>query len=148
MIEVRSAIHSDLPVIQQRYASVLDQAMPTETLKRTMTRGTDLLLVATQRSKFCGFVHVVWSGGPCELLGLATEPSCRRQGIASLLMSKVFTRLTTQACSTLWLEVRADNNAAIALYLGTGAEVTGERKRYYRDGTDALLMSYTLGASD
>ena len=44
-----------------------------------------------------------------------------------------------------FLEVRATNSAAIALYREAGFRETGRRTRYYADGDDALLMSARLG---
>ncbi|SKT61149.1 ribosomal-protein-alanine acetyltransferase RimI [Mycobacteroides abscessus subsp. abscessus] len=41
----------------------------------------------------------------------------------------------------VFLEVRTDNAAAIALYQGTGFETVGLRKRYYPgSGADAFTM--------
>jgi ribosomal-protein-alanine N-acetyltransferase len=42
------------------------------------------------------------------------------------------------------LEVRADNPRAQALYVRFGFEQIHVRRRYYRDGTDALIMRLTL----
>jgi ribosomal-protein-alanine N-acetyltransferase len=38
------------------------------------------------------------------------------------------------------LEVRADNCGALALYSGHGFREVGRRRRYYPDGSDAVLM--------
>ncbi len=43
-----------------------------------------------------------------------------------------------------WLEVRAGNVPAIGLYEQFGFIVNGQRKRYYKDGEDALLMMRTF----
>jgi ribosomal-protein-alanine N-acetyltransferase len=40
--------------------------------------------------------------------------------------------------------VRVSNLAAQRLYLKFGFAEVGRRKRYYRDGEDALLMTRTL----
>ncbi|MXY71468.1 MAG: ribosomal-protein-alanine acetyltransferase, partial [Dehalococcoidia bacterium] len=44
------------------------------------------------------------------------------------------------------LEVRASNEAARALYRGCGFEEVGERRRYYADGADAVIMTLALDA--
>lgn len=41
----------------------------------------------------------------------------------------------------LWLEVSNDNNAAKSLYLLNGFKQVGLRKKYYSNGSDAILMT-------
>ena len=38
------------------------------------------------------------------------------------------------------LEVRADNTAALAFYAAEGFVEIARRRRYYRDGTDAVVL--------
>ena len=45
------------------------------------------------------------------------------------------------------LEVRRDNAAAQALYRSRGFEVVAERRGYYDDGEDALVMRCALEGS-
>jgi ribosomal-protein-alanine N-acetyltransferase len=40
----------------------------------------------------------------------------------------------------MFLEVAADNKAANALYAGAGFVQVGERRGYYPDGGDALVL--------
>ena len=42
--------------------------------------------------------------------------------------------------------MRASNGAARALYAGCGFEEVGERRRYYADGEDAVIMTLALDA--
>ena len=46
----------------------------------------------------------------------------------------------------MMLEVSEANTAATALYLGHGFAVIDRRRRYYPDGTDALIMERPLRA--
>jgi len=41
-----------------------------------------------------------------------------------------------------FLEIRADNQAALRLYAELGWETAGTRTSYYRDGTDAVVMRW------
>lgn len=47
----------------------------------------------------------------------------------------------------IWLEVRADNRSAITAYNRSGFLVSGRRKAYYGDGSDALVMTRPVRAS-
>lgn len=77
-----------------------------------------------------------------ELLALAVAPAARRQGLATALHRAALAALTP---AVAYLEVRADNHGAQALYRRLGYRVSGRRKAYYPnpDGSrcDALLMT-------
>jgi ribosomal-protein-alanine N-acetyltransferase len=51
-----------------------------------------------------------------------------------------------RGASGCFLEVRSINTAAVELYGSLGFEACGERKGYYRDGCDALVMRHSLGS--
>jgi ribosomal protein S18 acetylase RimI-like enzyme len=61
------------------------------------------------------------------------------------LLKALISDVQTAGGEAIWLEVRADNRAAQALYIETGAVYSGSRKGYYSDGADAVLMSYAFG---
>ena len=143
MIHVRAAQKTDVPLIAQWYAHSLEQTVSTVELHQAIERDRALLVVAVEGDRLCGFAHAVWSGGPFELLGLVVHPSYQRQGVGLTLMRDILANIRKDDATELWLEVRADNAAAIALYIQCGARVTGQRKGYYRDGVDAVLMSYS-----
>ena len=83
-----------------------------------------------------------------ELLTLAVDPVMRRQGIARGLVEDFKSQAINQGAHVAFLEVAADNSAAIALYLSSGFEQVGRRRSYYRqpDATaiDALVLRYSL----
>lgn len=79
-----------------------------------------------------------------EVLELAVHPGLRRLGLGALLLRTLEDALAAAGAATIWLEVRADNAAAKALYTGAGYAKTGLRRRYYPDGQDAVLMSRPL----
>lgn len=71
---------------------------------------------------------------------LAVEKKYRRQGIASLLLETLFTRVQKLGARCLTLEVRPSNKAARNFYEKYGFKIYGRRKRYYGD-EDALIMT-------
>lgn len=79
-----------------------------------------------------------------ELLTLAVDPACRRQGIALQLLHSGLVQLAGDGAKMCFLEVAADNAAAIALYQRVGFKTLAMRAGYYRgsDGKqiDALVM--------
>ena len=75
-----------------------------------------------------------------ELHLIAAAPECRRQGIASALLRKMFQAAREACVARLFLEVRAGNAVAQALYAKHGFCTIAVRKRYYGGTEDALIM--------
>ena len=91
---------------------------------------------------FAVFRHIA---GEAELLRLGVSPTARRKGVGRRLTQAGLDRLRAMACDGCYLEVRTNNTGAIALYESLDFRRTGLRRRYYSDGTDALLMKRDLG---
>ena len=73
---------------------------------------------------------------------LATHPDFRRQGIAQALLTHGLKLAAQEGVLSSFLEVRASNEAAQALYRKFGYEEIGRRPRYYKDNNeDAILMT-------
>ena len=90
-------------------------------------------------------------GDEAEVLTLAVAPVARRQGAALALMTRFHAQATRRGVARIFLEVSAENLAAIALYQKLGYLQTGKRLRYYQPpagpSIDALIMSVTLKSS-
>lgn len=78
------------------------------------------------------------------ILSVATDPERRRLGLARALVRALIGRAREAGHARIDLEVRAGNDPAIALYASEGFVPVGRRPRYYRDGSDAILMSSVL----
>jgi len=74
-----------------------------------------------------------------ELLRLAVVRQRQRLGLATALVERAIAELRATGCTMVFLEVRADNAAAIGFYQRGGWQCDGRRPRYYPDGADALL---------
>ncbi len=73
---------------------------------------------------------------------IATHPDFRRQGIGELILREALLDGKGMGAHLAFLEVRAGNEPAQAMYRKFGFEATGKRPRYYRDnGEDAILMT-------
>ena len=83
----------------------------------------------------CSRYDTVW-----HLMNVSVDPSCRRRGVASALLTQLIERIGDPT-SQLTLEVRPSNEGAITLYQRFGFRSAGVRRRYYQDnGEDALIM--------
>ena len=73
---------------------------------------------------------------------IATHPDFRRQGIGASLLAEAFKDAAESGGHRAFLEVRAGNSAAQAMYRKFGFKNTGRRPKYYKDnGEDAILMT-------
>ena len=83
-----------------------------------------------------------------ELLTLATAPASRRRGLGKACVSAFLHEAHARGATTAFLEVAADNAAALALYRTCGFDEDGRRPGYYtRKGAapvDAILMRRAL----
>ncbi|WP_116300313.1 ribosomal protein S18-alanine N-acetyltransferase, partial [Escherichia coli] len=65
------------------------------------------------------------------LFNIAIHPQYQRRGFGRLLLNALIERLESRGVVTLWLEVRASNQAAIALYEDLGFNEVTVRRNYY-----------------
>ena len=77
-----------------------------------------------------------------ELLRIAVDPERRGQGLGRELLKAVQRELRGLGFTSLFLEVRAGNAAARALYAACGWQEVGRRAHYYGDGEDAVLYGW------
>jgi ribosomal-protein-alanine N-acetyltransferase len=77
---------------------------------------------------------------------IAVARAHQGRGLGAVLLEALAGRARAAGVSLLHLEVRADNDAALALYRRAGFEPDGRRRDYYGRGRDAVLMSLRLGA--
>ena len=72
---------------------------------------------------------------------VASHPEWRGCGLGQWLMVALMDAAQERGARLITLEVRAGNLPAQQLYLKLGFEITGRRRRYYRDGEDGLIMT-------
>jgi [ribosomal protein S18]-alanine N-acetyltransferase len=86
--------------------------------------------------------------GEAELLTLAVAPEARRLGIGRKLLARFLYQARLRGAESAFLEVAADNVAAIALYESAGFTQAGLRRGYYQtpegNRIDALVLSRVL----
>lgn len=85
-----------------------------------------------------------------ELLTIAVAPEARRQGEGRALLDGFLRTARARGAETAFLEVAADNAAALALYRWSGFAEAGRRRGYYHSPgnppVDALVMVKSLAA--
>lgn len=97
-------------------------------------------LVAMDGDVLCGHVGSQTVMGETDMMNIAVHPDYRRRGIAESLIQALVILLKEAGSHCLSLEVRASNEAAIALYTKQGFAQVGVRPNYYRNPRENALI--------
>ncbi|WP_312242554.1 ribosomal protein S18-alanine N-acetyltransferase [Pantoea sp.] len=82
-----------------------------------------------------------------SLFNVAVDPAYQRRGLGRKLLQHLIGELQQRDVMTLWLEVRASNHPAIALYEQLEFHQVSRRPNYYPAANgreDAIIMALTL----
>jgi len=101
-----------------------------------------------------GVAHVVGyavasaAGDVVELQRIGVDPGQRRGGLATRLLVGVLDLARAEGAERVLLEVREDNDAALAFYAARGFTELARRSRYYRDGATAVVLELPATGPD
>lgn len=141
--EIRKMTEADVPAVGELDRLSFTLPWPERSFQFEVTSNpASRCLVAKMERRVMGAVVAWLLVDELHIATLATHPEFRRQGIAQALLTAVLRRGAQEGAVSSFLEVRAGNLAAQALYRKFGYEATGLRRRYYRDNDeDAILMT-------
>lgn len=75
-----------------------------------------------------------------HIVTIAVDPAWRGHGLGKWLLLTLMDDARQRGAESVTLEVRPSNQSARALYEHVGFVQTGQRKRYYPNGEDALIL--------
>lgn len=87
-----------------------------------------------------GFISLIILPDEIEITDLFIKKEFRNQKIATKLIEyskKIYKK-------NIFLEVSNKNNKAISLYKKMGFEEINQRKKYYSDNSDAIIMKWSI----
>lgn len=97
------------------------------------------------RQQVAGYIVARMGADELHINNVAVRESYRRLGIGRALLDRILTEGKRSAVPCAFLELRAGNAAALALYEDCGFRVTARRSRYYSGPVeDALVMIVQL----
>jgi ribosomal-protein-alanine N-acetyltransferase len=91
-----------------------------------------------------GFTLSRSAGPEVEILLIAVHPDVRGRGVGRALMSTVCVDAQLRGASEIFLEVRENNQAALALYRQSGFREVGRRPNYYAGATGSRFAALTM----
>ena len=141
-LTIRPARPEDIPAIAALEEICFPaDPWPAEIIARLQER----FIVAMQGDALVGYAALSSILDEGNLDNIAAAPDHRRQGIGEALLNEIIRLARERQLALLYLEVRAGNDAAIALYKKHGFQDVGRRKNYYeKPREDAILMTLVL----
>ena len=103
------------------------------------------LFVACRDGQTAGLAVFQLAAGEASLNALTVDPAARRQGAGRALLTGALAALRAEGAQSRFLEVRAGNAAARALYESVGFAAAGVRRGFYRNpAEDGVVMALNL----
>lgn len=145
-IELRAMRHSDVEAVVAIEVDAFTSPWRERTFANLIGQpGVELFVMTHAEDGVIGYA-VLWCVlDQGELANIALARAHRGRGLGGLILERVMERARSRRVRTLYLEVRASNERAIALYRRFGFEQVGRRRGYYDEPKeDALVMSKEL----
>ena len=145
-ITVREAEADDAAAMAAIHRACFPRCWDETAMTQLLAEPLCLSLVATSRGDgdLQALLIVRGVADEAELLTLAVEPACRREGLARALLGATVAACREAGAKQLFFEVEAGNDAALHLYRSFGAVAVGGRPAYYENGADAAILSLAL----
>ncbi|MFD8528105.1 ribosomal protein S18-alanine N-acetyltransferase [Streptosporangium canum] len=146
---LRQMTFDDLPAVMK----IERETFPRDAWSEGMLRAelddqprTRHYVVALVDDEIIGYAGLFAAGDQADVQTIAVAADRRRAGVGSAMLSELLAEAVRRGARSVFLEVRADNPDAEAMYDRFGFERIGLRRRYYEDGTDAITMKKDLNA--
>lgn len=144
-VVLRPATSQDLAAIADLERTLFGADAWSEPLLRAELDGAGRrCVVAVGDGAPIGYAVTMLVGDVADLQRIAVCAGRQRTGVARALLEELLGRARADGADRMLLEVAADNTAALALYTATGFVEVSRRRRYYRDGTDAVVLQRPL----
>jgi [ribosomal protein S18]-alanine N-acetyltransferase len=143
---IRVMTEADVPAVDALERKLFPaDAWPTEMFYEELAQDTRSYYVAVDAlGEVIGYAGLMCVRPIADVQTIAVVPEREGQGIGSRLLTLLIEQAAEQRAEDVLLEVRADNPRAQRLYRWFGFEQIHVRPRYYRGGTDALIMRLKL----
>jgi ribosomal-protein-alanine N-acetyltransferase len=149
-VKLRPATREDAAALAAVHAQAFDAPWPPEAFTSLFDTPGVYALAAIDDGMI-GLILMRVIAGEAEVLTLAVAGGHRRRGVARALLAAGLGLAESQNTDVAFLEVAADNAAAIALYEAAGCVAAGRRAGYYAraqgPAVDALVLRRALNSA-
>ncbi|MBQ8638388.1 MAG: ribosomal protein S18-alanine N-acetyltransferase [Lachnospiraceae bacterium] len=135
----------DIPAVAELEQVCFSEPWSQKSLKESLGNTNYRMLTAKMDGKTIGYVSTYLVADELNIANLAVDPAYRRMGIGWALLLSTIHLAKQNRLSTIYLEVRVSNQAAIALYEKAEFERCGIRKNFYDNPKeDGMMMRLDL----
>ncbi|RVX47148.1 ribosomal-protein-alanine N-acetyltransferase [Nonomuraea polychroma] len=146
-MKLRPMTAADLPAVM----AIERATFPLDAWSEGMMRGEldDMprsrhYVVALVDEEIVGYAGLAAAADQADVQTIAVLEKHQGTGIGSAMLTELLAEAHRRGAREVFLEVRADNPRAQTVYRHFGFEEIGTRRRYYDDGTDAIMMRRKL----
>jgi ribosomal-protein-alanine N-acetyltransferase len=147
-IAIRAALPGDAGPLARLHAECFEQTWDERAMSALLDDSVTFALVAALAGVDRAFILARAVAGESEILSLGTHPGVRRRGLARALVAAAAAEAHHRGARRMFLEVAADDKAALALYEQAGFAAVGRRTGYYErpagKAADAVILSTAL----
>lgn len=142
---IKAMCQKDIPEVLRLEREAFGQmAWHAEDFESAISSKCDFPLViqaGTDSIGLAGYAVLRIIAPEAEIENICVAPACRRNGVGETLMEEMLRLAAERGADRVFLEVRAHNEPAKALYLKSGFVESYRRKNYYQGPTeDAIIM--------
>ncbi|MEV4391852.1 ribosomal protein S18-alanine N-acetyltransferase [Nonomuraea sp. NPDC049607] len=109
-----------------------------------MPRSRHYLVALADDDEIVAYSGIAVAADQADVQTIAVLEKHQGTGIGSAMLTELLAEARRRGAREIFLEVRADNPRAQAVYRHFEFEEIGTRRRYYDDGTDAIMMRRKL----
>ncbi len=140
-LTIKMLQHADIDAVSQLHSKCFARGWSSAEIHELLHAGAEGVCVwrditkhhlSNINIKLLGFGLWRATAEEAELLTIGIEANYRRRRLASDLLQYITTKLQKQNVNKLFIEVSANNNAAISLYKKHNFKQISMRKNYYR----------------
>lgn len=139
---------TDAALLAKLHAPAFDDAWPEPAFASLLAQAEISVLIGALGSAAAqGFILVRNAADEAEVLTFCVAEEVRRHGLGGALLEAACGTARERGAAHVFLEVAANNAAALGLYRPSGFAEVGRRAAYYHrgpDASDALVMRRIL----
>jgi len=141
MIQIRKMTDEDLQQVCEIERETFSDPWSMEDFAKSMHEQNNEYLVAEKDGMIAGYCGYWGIAGEGYIYNVAVKNEYRKQHIGHQMLSVLLQNSAQRGISSLTLEVRQSNTAAIRLYESLGFENAGIRRDFYsKPKEDAVIM--------
>ena len=141
----RNGTEEDIKYIVELEAKTFSDAWTEKSVRDTFEQKQAFITVAEDDDELIGYCILYYVMDEAEIARIATSEAVRRKGVGKGLLNYTCECCREKQIERLLLDVRENNEGAIAFYQNYGFNIDGIRKSFYEmPKEDAVLMSMNL----